>query len=113
MAVARTKAPWDGLIESGRGEQVVYEGRLGARPAERVPLPGNLHPELLDALERDGVDQLYAHQAEAFASALEGDTIVTTGTASGKSLAFNLPVLDTLARDRRARAWSWASAFVG
>ncbi|HEX8745199.1 MAG TPA: DEAD/DEAH box helicase [Thermoleophilaceae bacterium] len=105
MPTTRTKAPWDGLIESGRAEQVVYEGRLGARPAERVPLPGNLHPQLLEALERDGVDGLYTHQADAFASALEGDTIVTTGTASGKSLAFNLPVLDTLARDRRARAF--------
>jgi DEAD/DEAH box helicase domain-containing protein len=105
VPTTRTKAPWDGLIESGRAEQVVYEGRLGARPAERVPLPGNLHPQLLEALERDGVDGLYTHQADAFASALEGDTIVTTGTASGKSLAFNLPVLDTLARDRRARAF--------
>ena len=105
MPTVRTKAPWDGLIESGRGEQVVYEGRLGARPGERAPLLGNLHPQVLEALERDGVDELYTHQAEAFASALEGDTIVTTGTASGKSLAFNLPVLDTLARDRRARAF--------
>jgi DEAD/DEAH box helicase domain-containing protein len=105
MAVARTRAPWDGLIESGRGEQVVYEGRLGAQAAQRVPLPDHIHPALAEALERDGIDELYSHQAEAFASALEGDTIVTTGTASGKSLAFNLPVLDTLARDRRARAF--------
>jgi DEAD/DEAH box helicase domain-containing protein len=105
MAVTRTRAPWEGLIESGRDEQIVYEGRLAARPAERVPVPDHLHPALLDALERDGVTQLYTHQADALASALEGDTIVTTGTASGKSLAFNLPVLDTLARDRRARAF--------
>ena len=105
MAVTRTRAPWEGLIESGRGEQVVYEGRLAARPAEREPVPEHLHPALLEALERSGVDQLYTHQADALASALEQDTIVTTGTASGKSLAFNLPVLDTLARDRRARAF--------
>ncbi|HEX8052831.1 MAG TPA: DEAD/DEAH box helicase [Thermoleophilaceae bacterium] len=105
MAVTRTRAPWEGLIESGRDEQIVYEGRLAARPAARVPVPDHLHPELLDALERDGVTELYTHQADALSSALEGDTIVTTGTASGKSLAFNLPVLDTLARDRRARAF--------
>ena len=105
MAVTRTRAPWEGLIESGRAEQVVYEGRLAARPPERVPVPEHLHPALLDALERDGVTELYTHQADALANALEGDTIVTTGTASGKSLAFNLPVLDTLARDRRARAF--------
>src|SRR5207247_4902621 len=53
---------------------------------------------------RTGVEELYSHQAEAYESAMRGDTIVTTGTASGKSLAFNLPVLDTLARDPRARA---------
>ncbi len=103
--MARTKAPWQGLIESGRDEQVVYEGRLGARKAQRVPVPEHLHPALLEALDRGGVTKLYTHQANALASALEGDTIVTTGTASGKSLAFNLPVLDTLARDRRARAF--------
>jgi DEAD/DEAH box helicase domain-containing protein len=105
MAITRERVPWEGLIESGRGEQVVYEGRFGAQPAQRVPLPDHLHPAVLEALERDGVTELYTHQAEALASALEGDTIVTTGTASGKSLAFNLPVLDTLARDRRARAF--------
>ncbi|HEX8073981.1 MAG TPA: DEAD/DEAH box helicase [Thermoleophilaceae bacterium] len=104
MAVTREQAPWDGLIEAGRGEQVVAESRLGARKAETVPLPADLHPALLEALDRTGVRELYSHQAEALAAAREGHTIVTTGTASGKSLAFNLPVLDTLARDPRARA---------
>jgi DEAD/DEAH box helicase domain-containing protein len=104
MAIARTTAPWQGLVDEGRGEQVVYEGRLGARGGETVPVPGDLHPALLEALDRTGVTQLYSHQAEALDSARAGHTIVTTGTASGKSLAFNLPVLDTLAHDRRARA---------
>jgi DEAD/DEAH box helicase domain-containing protein len=104
VAVTREQAPWDGLIEAGRGEQVVAESRLGARKAETVPLPADLHPALLEALDRTGVRELYSHQAEALAAAREGHTIVTTGTASGKSLAFNLPVLDTLARDPRARA---------
>src|SRR5207302_2065505 len=64
----------------------------------------DLHPALLESLARAGVGELYAHQADALAAAREGHTIVTTGTASGKSLAFNLPVLDTLAHDARARA---------
>ena len=68
------------------------------------PMPGQLHPELLEALAGAGVEGLYAHQTDALASAHEGHTIVATGTASGKSLAFNLPVLDTLCRDRSARA---------
>ena len=58
----------------------------------------------MEALKRTGITQLYSHQAEALQSAREGHTIVTTGTASGKSLAFNLPVLETLAHDRKARA---------
>ena len=104
MAITSANQPWSTLLEEGREEQLVRQARYGAHPPEVEPLPGELHPQLIDALERTGVTQLYSHQAEALASALEGHTIVTTGTASGKSLAFNLPVLDTLARDRKARA---------
>jgi DEAD/DEAH box helicase domain-containing protein len=58
-----------------------------------------------EALARRGIDVLYAHQAEAYEAAQRGgNVIVTTGTASGKTLAFNLPVLDALAADRHARA---------
>src|SRR5919202_4772019 len=96
VATARTSAPWDALLEEGRGEQLVRQARWGARPPEVEPVPDDLHPALLEALDRTGVTRLYSHQAEALASARETDTIVTTGTASGKSLAFNLPVLDTL-----------------
>ena len=104
MAVARETLPWQELLDAARGEQLVTEARYGARPPERAPLPPDLHPLLAEALRRGGVESLWSHQAEAYASALAGHTIVTTGTASGKSLAFNLPVLDVLARDRRARA---------
>jgi len=92
------------VLEDGRGEQLVAESRYGARPAEVSPLPEDLHPALLEALRRSGVDALYSHQAATLEAVRRGHTIVTTGTASGKSLAFNLPVLDTLARDGRARA---------
>src|SRR5436190_1267012 len=104
MATTRTKMPWDDVLELGRGEQLVAQSRFGAQRAEAVPVPEALHPALAEALARTGVEELYSHQAEAYESAMRGDTIVTTGTASGKSLAFNLPVLDTLARDPRARA---------
>ncbi len=104
MPRTRTKTPWEEVLEPARGEQLVRTARQGARPAETVPVPGDLHPELNAALARGGVDQLYSHQAETYAAAMRGHTIVTTGTASGKSLAFNLPVLETLASDRRARA---------
>ena len=104
MATARTQSPWSAVLESGRGEQLVATSRFGARTAQTGPLPAELHPRLREALERAGLDLLYSHQSEAFDSAMEGHTIVTTGTASGKSLCFNLPVLDTLARDPRTRA---------
>jgi DEAD/DEAH box helicase domain-containing protein len=58
----------------------------------------------LKALAQQGVERLYAHQARAVRSAWEGPTIITTGTASGKSMCFNLPTLDVLCRDPRARA---------
>ena len=60
-------------------------------------------PRSGESLAAAGIEALWAHQADAFEAARRGHTIVTTGTASGKSLAFNLPVLDTLATDL-----SWA-----
>ncbi|NLT05189.1 MAG: DEAD/DEAH box helicase [Solirubrobacterales bacterium] len=97
--------PWESLLETAeRDERLVARARLGAQRARPAAVPDELHPVLRDALARAGIEQLYAHQAETLASAYETDTIVTTGTASGKSLAFNLPVLDTLAHDPSARA---------
>jgi DEAD/DEAH box helicase domain-containing protein len=96
--------PWGEILKRADGEQLVARSRTGARRPELVPVPDALHPELRTALAAAGIEELYAHQAETLASAYEGDTIVTTGTASGKSLAFNLPVLNTLAEDRSARA---------
>src|SRR5207253_2467559 len=58
-----------------------------------------------EALEARGIDLLFAHQREAWERAREGgNVIVTTGTASGKTLAFNLPVLDALATEPKRRA---------
>ena len=58
-----------------------------------------------EALARQGIERLYTHQADAWETARRGEhLIVTTGTASGKTLAFNLPVLDALAADPKNRA---------
>ena len=104
MAVTREQMPWEPILDRGEGEELVARSKERAQEALTEPVPESLHPELREALERSGVQRLYAHQADALASAYEGHTIVTTGTASGKSLAFNLPVLDTLSHDRSARA---------
>ncbi|MEJ7784380.1 MAG: DEAD/DEAH box helicase [Solirubrobacteraceae bacterium] len=105
MAVTRTTEPWSALLDEGRDDgRLVREAFEGAREADLAPIPAELHPAVVEALDRAGIDALFAHQAEALQRAWEGPTIVTTGTASGKSLAFNLPTLDVLCRDSRARA---------
>ncbi|MBA3420671.1 MAG: DEAD/DEAH box helicase [Thermoleophilaceae bacterium] len=106
MATSTTTPPWKEVLAAGRDERLVAQSREGARPGAPVALPDErLHPAVASALRGVGVEHLWSHQAEALECALDrGHTIVTTGTASGKSLAFNLPVLDVLARDRRARA---------
>ncbi len=76
---------------------------------ETEPLPSGLDPVLEGALRHRGLGSLYSHQAEAFRAAKAGDpdsagVVITTSTASGKSLAFNLPVLDSIARDDKCRA---------
>jgi DEAD/DEAH box helicase domain-containing protein len=88
-----------------QGEELAYLGTEPARDAQTAPLPDELHPRVREALAAQGIDQLYTHQAEAWEAAARGrHLIVTTGTASGKTLAFNLPVLDALAREPKQRA---------
>jgi len=105
VAVVRDIEPWDALLEAGRAdERLVTQSAVNARPARVVPIPDALHPEVAAALRAQGIEELWSHQAEALHAAWAGTTMVTTGTASGKSLCFNLPTLDVLARDSKARA---------
>jgi DEAD/DEAH box helicase domain-containing protein len=101
----RKLEPWSELLDEGRtDERLVREAREGPGRARLVDIPAELHPEVLEALRRTGIERLYSHQEQALRAAWAGPTIVTTGTASGKSLCFNLPTLDMLCRDSRARA---------
>src|SRR3954468_74914 len=105
VAVVREIEPWDALLEAGRvDERLVMQTMQNRRRARTVAIPDSLHPDVVAALERAGVERLWSHQAEALDAAWAGPTIITTGTASGKSLGFNLPTLDVLSRDSRARA---------
>ena len=105
MVVVRDIEPWDELLEAGRtDDRLVTQSAVNARPGHEAPIPDELHPEVADALHGRGIERLWSHQAEAIHAAWAGPTIVTTGTASGKSLCFQLPTLDVLARDARARA---------
>jgi DEAD/DEAH box helicase domain-containing protein len=93
---------WEELLT---GEELAHVSSERAQEAQSLPFPAGLHERVRDALERRGVDALYVHQAETWDAAARGEhVIVTTGTASGKSLAFNLPVLDALSREPKQRA---------
>jgi DEAD/DEAH box helicase domain-containing protein len=95
-------AAWDALLDAA---EVTYRGDEPSRAGRREPLPLELHPAVAEALGARGVDGIYVHQAETWERVAGGESVVvTTGTASGKSLAFSLPVLDAIARDRTTRA---------
>jgi len=92
-------ALWEDLLE---GEELAHVITIPPADPRIAPLPDELHPGLREALP---FDSLYAHQREAWDAATRGEhLILATGTASGKSLAFNLPVLDALARQPKSRA---------
>jgi DEAD/DEAH box helicase domain-containing protein len=98
-------AGWAHTIEPGREDgRLVAESFEEPQTAEAVEIPASLAPELAAALPASGIEALYSHQLEALEAAAGGNAIVTSGTASGKSLSFNLPVLDRLVRDGGHRA---------
>jgi DEAD/DEAH box helicase domain-containing protein len=100
--VSAVATAWTDVLE---GDEVVYSGVEPARSPKLEPLPEDLDPRVASALVANGVTALYRHQAETWEAARRGENVVvTTGTASGKSLAFNLPVLDALAREPKTRA---------
>jgi DEAD/DEAH box helicase domain-containing protein len=86
---------WEGLLED---EELAHLTTEPAREARYAPLPDGLAAEI-------GVERLYTHQRAVWdAAARREHVLVSTGTASGKTLAFNLPVLDAIARDPKVRA---------
>jgi DEAD/DEAH box helicase domain-containing protein len=96
---------WAVAIDAARRDgRIVAEGSEEGRRARPVALPEGLEPGFAEALRRGGVESLYTHQLAAYEAAARSNLVITSGTASGKSLAFNLPVLDGIARDAKARA---------
>ena len=85
--------------------RLAHVTHLPARAARTSPLPSDLPPVLADRLARNGVDALYVHQAAARDRLVAGrHTVVATGTASGKSLCYQLPLLERLLADEHATA---------
>ncbi len=78
---------------------------LEPQPPRHAPWPTGIDPRLVGALRSRGVEALYTHQAGAFEAVTAGRNVcVVTPTASGKTLCYNLPVLNAVAHDPAARA---------
>jgi DEAD/DEAH box helicase domain-containing protein len=78
---------------------------LPAQPPELAEIPAGLDPRVVDLIRSSRIASLYSHQASAIKFCLQGkDTVLSTSTASGKTLAYQIPVLDRLTRDPNACA---------
>ena len=79
--------------------------RVPARQAQWAPMPEWVRPELIAAYRDKGVEQLYSHQAQAIAAVHAGrNAVIVTPTASGKTLCYNLPVLNSVLENPDTRA---------
>lgn len=75
------------------------------RPADFYDIPVNLSPKIITGLKKKGIDKLFSHQLRAFEVAQKGQNFVAvTGTASGKTLCYTIPILQTLSFNPNARA---------
>jgi DEAD/DEAH box helicase domain-containing protein len=94
------------LIEQLRKDpNVVYWHEIEPQEANTVPMPDSLDARLKAALEKRGIASLYTHQAAAYEAVRNGEHIVAvTPTASGKTLCYNLPVLQAIAEAEHSRA---------
>ena len=93
-----------GLLHARHRAEISGELVVSARDGDYVDLPADLDPRLDRALRHRGIDRLYRHQAQAWEQVRAGrHTVVATPTASGKTLCYNLAVLQA-ALERRAKA---------
>ncbi len=86
-------------------DRFTFVKRINQKEAEYTDYPEDIHPDLKKALNKKGIHQLYTHQAEAYTLAREGKNIVlVTPTASGKTLGYNLPVVNALLTHENEKA---------
>ena len=91
--------------EAARLQSITALRHFPPQPADFVDFPDDLSPAIREALRRRGIERLYSHQREAFEKVREGkNLVVVTPTASGKTLCYNLPVLDRVLREPETRA---------
>ena len=84
-------------------QQIAHLETLPARAAQHAQVEGGLQPAVRAALQAQGIRQLYTHQAEAIGHVRRGlSVVIVTGTASGKTLCYNIPVVESLIEDGQA-----------
>lgn len=85
--------------------EVTHYRELSGQDASYADFHEGLSDRLVDVLKKQGIERLYSHQAEAINHIKNGrDTVVVTPTASGKTLCYNLPVLDSILKSEESRA---------
>jgi len=86
-------------------KNITYWKEIEQRKAEYGPFPKGLRQELLEALKAKGINQLYSHQSKAIDLVFQGKNVaIVTPTASGKTLCYNLPVINEILNNDDARA---------
>lgn len=86
-------------------KNIVHWHTIEEKEAKTAPFPASLHTKLRQALENRGIGSLYTHQKTAFDLATSKKNVVAvTPTASGKTLCYNLPVLQSIMENDQARA---------
>ena len=81
--------------------RLVYQEVLDARPARFAPTAEPLHPDMVMRLRARGIEDLYTHQAAAIDKLRGGESVVVaSGTASGKSLCYQIPIVESVLRGR-------------
>ena len=87
----------DLLISASTGRCITATRHFPARPPVLVPFPSSLDPRIVDALRGRGIEELFSHQARVWELVEAGrHVVVVTPTASGKTLCYNLPALQSL-----------------
>ncbi len=106
LTITRVREIVEQLTERDhRGEILTAVRHIPARDAKFAPMPEWVRPELASAYAEKGVTELYSHQAAAAAMVHEGrNVVVITPTASGKTLCYNLPVLNAVLENQDTRA---------
>ncbi|XP_060674218.1 uncharacterized protein LOC107433954 isoform X2 [Ziziphus jujuba] len=92
-------------LRKGVGSKIVHVEDIDARKANYTEIPKEISQNMISALKDFGVSKLYSHQAESIQASLAGkNVVVATMTSSGKSLCYNLPVLELLSQNLLACA---------